>query len=386
MKKSNISKATEEEKVNKKLVAKEQIPKNIGFLMELGCRHMISACLFTTVDLGCFDAIGDDELTAAEVVSRLPSENRAIRVQHLERLLRVVAQDGLVKERANEKGDAVFRLTDAGALLQTGAPQPSLKSMMFHWNEPATVLAFTCIPELLHSKDHNDSAFSLYHKKPIFDWFGENTKSNKMFNDFMELFSTPEQVQVVNFFENELSKDVPKLDTAKIADIGAGYGHVMEALVHQCPNLQKNKPVVFDLPHVIDDVKEQNEHLEYVKGDFFEVDTIPEADVYFMKHIMHDWDDEKCVVILKHLGYKLAEEGRVVVYDVVLPAPGEEGDPLVKKAQFYLDLVMMGLVTGKERTRAQWSKLGQDAGFDLVRIAEPSQPAQMGRILIFKKK
>merc|ERR1712060_394551 len=219
-------------------------------------------------------------------------------------------------------------------------------------------------------KDHNDSAFSLYHKKSIFDYFGENPKSNKMFNDFMVLFSMPEQVQVVNFFENELSKDVPELDTAKIADIGAGYGHVMEALVDQCPNLQKNKPVVFDLAHVIDDVKEQNEHLEYVKGDFFEVDTIPEADVYF----------------LKHLGYKLAKEGRVVVYDVVLPAPGEEGDPLVKKAQFYLDLVMMGLVTGKERTRAQWSKLGQDSGFDLVRIAEPSQPAQMGRILIFKKK
>jgi len=247
------------------------------------------------------------------------------------------------------------------------------------------VRALTCIPELLRSNDSNETSFSLYHKQSVFDYFGKNEKSHNMFNDFMVLFSKSEQVQVDKFFENELRKDVPKLDSSKIVDVGAGYGHVMEAVLQQCPNLRRNKPVVFDLPQVIDNVKEKNDNLEYVKGDIFNVDTIPEADVYFMKHILHGWSDEKCVIILKHLGAKLNKEGRVVVYDVVLPAPGEEGDPVLRKAQFYLDLTMMGLASGKERTRAQWLKLGQGAGFSLVRIAEPSEQHQFGRILVFKK-
>jgi len=116
----------------KRLVAREQIPKNIGFLMELGQRHMISTCLFTVSDLGCIDAIGNDKLTAVEVVSRLTSENRGVQVELLERLLRIVAQDGLLNEEVNANGEAVFSLTDAGALLQTGAPQPSFMPMIFH--------------------------------------------------------------------------------------------------------------------------------------------------------------------------------------------------------------------------------------------------------------
>jgi len=380
-----MNKGTTEEKRDKKIVPKEEIPKNIGLLMELGQRHMISTCLYTAVDLGCFDAIGDDQLTAAEVISRLSRENQDIRVELFERLMRIIVQDGLLKEGVNAKGEVVFSLTDAGALLQTGVPQPCFAPLLFHWNEPAAVRGLTCVPDLLHTKDPTETAFSLYHKEQIFDHYRKNPKSNKMFNDSMILFSMPEKEQVVEYFENELVKDVPKIDTAKIVDIGAGYGHVMEAVVSKCPNLRRRKPVVFDLPQVIDDVKEENANLQYMKGDFFDVNTIPAADVYFMKHIMHDWSDEKCIIILRHLAIKLNKEGRVLVYDVVLPAPGEAGDPLVKKAQFYLDLTMLGLTSGKERTRAQWVKLGQTAGFNLARIAEATKPGQFGRIIVFKK-
>jgi len=100
--------------------------------MELGQRHMISTCLFTVVDLGCIDAIGNDKLTTVEVVSRLTSGNKDVNVHLLERLLRIVAQDDLLNEDVNADGEAVFSLTDSGALLQTGAPQPCFKPMIFH--------------------------------------------------------------------------------------------------------------------------------------------------------------------------------------------------------------------------------------------------------------
>jgi len=379
------SPACENKASNKKVVAKEDIPKNVSFLFEIGQRHKLGTCLFTIVNLGCIDAIGDEELTAAQVVSRLPNEDSGVRVDLLERLLRIAAHEKFLKEDVNANGEAVFSLTDASALLQSDAPHPCYKPMIYHWTEPASVRSLTCIPELLHSKDPSETAFRLYHGQSIFDHYSENKKSNKMFNDYMVLYTEPEHVVLVEFFKNALSKDVPELNTAKIVDVGGGYGHMMEVLVQQCPNLLRNKPVVFDLPQVLDDVKERNENVEYVKGSFFDVDTIPEADVYFLKHILHDWSDDYCVIILKNLAAKLNEEGRMLVYDTVLPAPGEEGDPVVTKLQFYLDLSMMGLTGGKERTRPQWLKLGQDAGFNLVRVAEPTEPSQLGRVLVFKK-
>jgi len=384
---SNKRSNEDDEKISKKIVSPEQIPKTIGFLMNLGQRHFLSSCMFTVVSLGCFDAIGDGKLTAAEVVSRLPAENQGVNVRLLERLLRVITQDDILIEGVNDKGEAIFSLTDAGALLQTGAPQPSLKSMIYHWNSPAFIRGLTCLPELvrLNSNDPKVTAFSLFHKKNVFQHFADDQMEGKMFNEFMTLFSMPEQVHVAKFFQDELVQDVPNLKTAKVVDVGAGYGHVMAAVVEQCPELLQKKPVVFDLAHVIDDVKEKNENLEYVKGDFFKVDTIPEADVYFMKHIMHDWSDKECIEILKNLAAKIKAEGRVVVYDAVLPGPGEEGDPMVKKNKFYLDVVMMSLCSGKERTKKQWVKLGDDSGFSLLRIAEPCESGQFGRLLVFSK-
>jgi len=381
------SKEEDEEKISKKIVSPEQIPKTMGFLMNLGQRHFLSSCIFTVVSLGCIDAIGDGKLTAAEVISRLPEENKGVSVELLERLLRVITQDEILIEGVNDKGKATFSLTDAGALLQTGAPQPSFKSMIYSWNSPAFNRALSCIPELvsLNSHDPTDTAFSLYHKKSIFQHYADDEMEGKMFNEFMTLFSIPEKVHVVKFFKEELGQDIPHLKTVKVVDVGAGYGHVMEAVVQQCPELLQEKPVVFDLANVIDEVKEKNENLEYVKGDFFDADTIPEADVYFMKHIMHDWSDGECIKILKNLAIKIKAEGRVVVYETVLPGPGEEGDPLVKKNKFYLDVVMMILCSGKERTKKQWEKLGQDSGFSLLRIAEPYEPGQFGRLLVFRK-
>ena len=122
---------TKEQKIRKKIVSPEQVPRNITFLMSLGQRHFISSCIFTVVSLGCIDAIGDGNLTAAEVVSRLPAENQSVNIELLERLLRAVAQDEILTEGVNDQGEAIFSLTDAGALLQSGAPQPSCKSIIY---------------------------------------------------------------------------------------------------------------------------------------------------------------------------------------------------------------------------------------------------------------
>jgi len=248
-----MSHEEEEQKISKKIVSPEQLPKTMNFLINLGQRHFLSSCIFTVVNLGCIDAIGDGNLTAAEVVSRLPAENKGVSVELLERLLRVMSQDEILLEDVNDKGEIIFSLTDAGALLQTGAPQPSCKSMIYHWTSPAFLRALSSIPEFvrLNSNDPTVTPFNMYHKKSIFQHYIDDEMEGKMFNEFMTLFSLTEQVQVVKFFQEELGQNIPNLKTAKVVDVGAGYGHVMAAVVEQCPELLQEKPVVFILPTLL---------------------------------------------------------------------------------------------------------------------------------------
>merc|ERR1719233_848225 len=130
--------------------------------------------------------------------------------------------------------------------------------MIYHWNSPAFTRALTCLPDLVrsNSNDPTESAFSLYHKKNIFQHFADDEMERRMFNEFMTTFSLPEQVHVVKFFQEELREDIPNLKSAKVVDVGGGYGHVMAAIVQECPELLGEKPVVFDLAVVIDEVKE----------------------------------------------------------------------------------------------------------------------------------
>jgi len=93
-------------------------------------------------------------------------------------------------------------------------------------------------------------------------------------------------------------------------------------------------------------------------------DAVPPADVYIMKHIIHDWDDERCIRLLRNCHRSMQGDGRVICVDTVLPPMGDASSATAK----LLDLHMMVLIPGKERTQAQWQALYQAAGLQIRSI------------------
>ncbi|HUQ51662.1 MAG TPA: methyltransferase [Gammaproteobacteria bacterium] len=150
-----------------------------------------------------------------------------------------------------------------------------------------------------------------------------------------------------------------------LVDVGAGYGPLTMAVLEKYPDI---RGVVFDLPEVIDAAPSQlpvkNEsvarRLSYVAGDMFK--DVPPADAFALKLILHDWDDAQCATILANVCARLERGGRVISIDNVMPPLGDASDV----PQKLLDVNMMLLLPGKERTRVEWEALYRGAGLAIT--------------------
>jgi SAM-dependent methyltransferase len=152
-----------------------------------------------------------------------------------------------------------------------------------------------------------------------------------------------------------------------VADVGGGFGHLAAALLEEHHDVTA---IVLDLPEVIAiagrhldalslDVRQR---LTLVAGDMFA--DVPAADLYVLRRIVHDWDDERAVRILRNCRTRLTDGGRVVCMDNVLPPLGDTGCAGTK----FLDMLMMVSLPGRERTETEWRALYGEAGLAVTRI------------------
>ena len=155
-----------------------------------------------------------------------------------------------------------------------------------------------------------------------------------------------------------------------MVDIAGGHGLLLAGILQANPHLQG---VLFDLPYVIGGAsgllerEGVNDRVELTSGDFFE--SVPAgADAYLLKHIIHDWDDESSVRILRNIHQAMNAGGRVLIAEMVVP----EGDaPSPAKA---LDLLMLVMEGGKERTEQEYASLLAASGFKPTRIIPTKSP------------
>lgn len=152
-----------------------------------------------------------------------------------------------------------------------------------------------------------------------------------------------------------------------VADVGGGFGHLAIALLKKHPDL---RAILLDVPRLIPLVKERlskedpsvASRLQLEGGDMFE--AVPPADVYVLKHIIHDWDDDRCTKLLANCAKQLPAGGKVICVDAVLPPLGDTSGVPAK----FLDINMMVMIPGKERTQAEWEALYSAAGLRVTRI------------------
>ena len=157
------------------------------------------------------------------------------------------------------------------------------------------------------------------------------------------------------------------VDLSKVkvfCDIGGSAGTLAAAIKECAPHLTV---LSLDLPSLTEDVsKHPLPGVTYVAGSFFE--SVPEADMYTLKHILHDWSDDKCITILRNVHKAMKADGTLIILETILPDLGDISNAMAKA----VDMVMLNVAGGLERSAAEWTRLLEQGGFRIEQVVDTS--------------
>ncbi|MCD7459910.1 hypothetical protein HAX54_042291 [Datura stramonium] len=273
------------------------------------------------------------------------------KISFLPKLMRFLVHSGLL----NQHDDDYYSLTLASRFLVKNEPL-NVRSLVLLTHDPSVQNALLELGNWY--KNDLSTAFHTAHGKSFWDYSVEEPKLGDIFNDVM----ASESRLIVNVLITECQHVFEGLTS--LVDVGGGTGTVATAIAKDFPGI---KCTVLDLPHVVENLKSNTGNLEFVGGDMFE--NIPTANAILLKLIMHDWNDEDCMKILKKCKESIPSRdkgGKLIIIDVVLEDPKHNTDYV--KAQHNIDLMMMVLSASKERTKKEWEKLFNEAGFNECKI------------------
>ncbi len=311
-------------------------------LGQLVTAHWTSQAIYAAAKFGIADLLREGSRSVTELASATDTKPEL-----LYRLMRALASVGIFAEQDERR----FALTPLAELLRSdvAGSQRSLALMMGEDQ-------YRAWGNLADTVQTGDNAYEKLFGKPIFERLAEQPEKAQIFDDAMTGIHGRETAAILDAYDFSGIK--------VIADIGGGNGSKITAILQKYPNMQG---ILFDLSHVIQRAQHVietaglSDRCQLVPGDFFQ--AVPgRADAYLMRHIIHDWDDEKSLQILANCHAVMSPGNKLLVVESVIP-PGNE--PFMGK---FLDLTMMLIPGGKERTAREYRDLYDKAGFDLVRI------------------
>ena len=304
--------------------------------------YWISQAIYVAAKLRSADQLSQGPQTLTRLAGTTQSHRPS-----LYRLLRALASVGIFMEQE----DGRFALTPMSESLRSDVPGSQWAMAVMMGEEH-----YRAWGDLLYSVQTGEIAFDRVFGKPIFEHLSEHLDSASIFDKAMTSVHGSETNPMVDAYDFS--------DVEIMADIGGGNGSVIAAVLNRYPNM---RGILFDMPHVIARAKPSLEsagviqRCQTLSGNFFE--SVPiRADACLMRHIIHDWDDAKAVTILRNCHKALNANGRVLIVESVIE-PGNA--PSFAKL---LDLTMMVLPGGKERTAEEYRVLLEASGFTLARI------------------
>lgn len=252
--------------------------------------------------------------------------------------------------------DGKFAATPLLATLSRDGPA-SLRGMALTLGAPGHWLPSGRFPDALAAGRHQTvEALGV----EIFDYYAANPRESADFSKAMTFMTA---------FAREVVKVIDTTGVRIAVDVGGAEGALLRELLEADPRL---RGTVFDRADVVDRARVRMDQAglgsrtDIVGGDFFA--ELPTGDLYILKHILHDWDDESCLAILRNCRKAASAGGRIVIIEVAVDDTG--------KAAFgaLLDLNMLALASGKERSFAEYEALLKAAGFDNARMAPTETP------------
>jgi len=318
-------------------------------MLQLIAGFWISRCIYITAKLGIADLLRDGPKSADELAAATSTNPAA-----LFRVLRALAS---VRALTQDDGGK-FGNTPVSDTLRSNVPGSLRAFAMTELGEEH----YPAWGELLYSVRTGGIAFDHAFKMPVWDFFAQNPENAKIFNDAMSGMTAQanEALHAAYSFEG----------IRKIVDVGGGHGGLITSILQRNP---QTRGILFDSPQVIDGAKSPvsasgvADRLELTGGDFFK--SVPAGgDAVILKWIIHDWNDEQSIAILKNCHRALPEKGKLILVEAVVP-PGSEFH-----FSKFMDLNMLVMTGGRERTEAEFRKLYEDSGFRLTRIVPTESP------------
>lgn len=326
------------------------MPPQVKILQMMNA-YRLSQSISVAAKLGIADLLADGPKSSEEL-----AQATGTHAQSLYRVLRALASFGIFAE--DETG--LFGLTPRAAMLQTNVPgsiraYASVIGDEWHWRMWGGVV---------HSVKTGEPAFDHLFGMEFQDYYNQNPEVAKNFDAAM--------VSALGMTDAAIIGNYDFSSFGKVVDVGTGGGdgNLIASILKKNPTMQG---VFFDTPTRIEKVRGVIEaagigdRCELVAGDVFE--SFPSGDAYIIKNLIHDYDDERAVKILKNCRDAIAENGKILVVEMIIPPANE---PSLGKILDVEALIMTSGAT--ERTEAQYRELLDAAGFKLTKVISSRSP------------
>ena len=317
-------------------------PPPQAVLNQLAFGFVISRVLYVLAELGVADQLKNGGRTADQIAAAVGAH-----APSLYRVLRTAASIGLFTEEGGR-----FSLTPLSELLISDAPgymRSTIRTM-------AGPMSWQSWGEFLHSVKTGEDSVRKALGMPIFEYLAGNPSLGALFNESMIGFHGDEPPAVAAAYDFS--------GVGRLVDVGGGTGNLLTTILVANPGV---RGLLCDAPAVAAAARREiqargvADRCEVAEVNFFE--AVPSGgDVYMLSHIIHDWSDEQSVAILKNVRAAMPRNGKLLIVEMVLPGgsafhPGK-----------MLDLVMLAMTSGRERTADEYAALVSKAGFRFTRV------------------
>ena len=307
----------------------------------------MSQAITAAADLRVADALSGGPLPLDELAAKVGANPDALR-----RLLRVLISRGIFLRRDDDR----YELNPMAQLLRSDGPVSMAAMARFigarqhreHWS---------LLTQAIRS---GDAAVPALRGKGFFDYLGDEPEFGQIFNDAMTSLSGATIGPVIDAY------DFTPYRT--IVDVAGGHGRLLAAILGSAPDA---RGVLYDLPEVIAGAETLfreagvAERVQLAEGSFF--DSVPAGgDAYLLKNIIHDWDDEPSVQILRNVRSAAATGAALLLLEAVVPDDDSESTAKLT------DMEMLLINNGRERTAGEYRRLLDEAGFRLTRVVDTS--------------
>ncbi len=305
--------------------------------------YYVPQLIYVAAKLGIADLLKDGVKNCDELASATGTNARS-----LYRLMRALASVGVFAE----KEEGYFALTPVAVYLQSDIPDSIRWAAIMFAEEQ-----YKAWGELLYSIKTGASAFEYLYGMELYEYYAQNPEPGEIFHKAMTSIAiTREDAAIATGY------DFSSIKT--LVDIGGGRGSTIAEILKANPTM---KGVLFDCAPALESAKDLieaegvSQRCEFTVGDFFE--SVPSGcDAYILKRILHDWDDERAITILKNCHRAMAKNGNILVAERLIPLGNE---PYAGKL---IDLDMLVMTGGSERTESECRSLFERAGFQVTKI------------------